>query len=138
MARALRRIMRTDGEPSARTRYPWRIFWVLLITSVLGGIGAMPYIRALFGNKIAAGSLSFTSPLFAFIQAMQFTLLFGVAIGVGLLLAPKVGIRTPLLDAWLYGKRAHPLFRWRAPIIGGVAVGLLIAIAIYGFMASRV
>src|SRR3954447_3373037 len=130
--------MRTDGEAGARTRYSWRVFWLLLIASVLGGMGAMPYIRVLFGTKIPTGGVSVASPLFAVIEAMQFTLLFGIAIGVGLLLAPKVGIRTPLLDEWLYGKPAHPPFRWRAPIIAGVAVGVLIAVAIYGFMAPRV
>jgi hypothetical protein len=129
--------MRTDAEPSAHRRYPWRVFWVLVIASVLGGLGALPYIRALFGSKLSGGGLPIASPLFVLIQALQFTLLFGVTIGIGLLLAPRVGIRTPLLDAWLYGKRAHPPFHWRAPLIGGGACGVLIAVVLYGFMARR-
>lgn len=89
-------------EPAAGPRYPWRIFWVLLIAAIFGYLAVLPYAFEVLGKMMQGRALPMSIPVFVVVQTLQSLIVFGVAVGVGLLLAPKVGIETPLLQAWLY------------------------------------
>lgn len=105
---------------------------------MLGSIVVLPYILELLGPKLAAsGRLTMTGPLFFAMQAMQVTLVFGIVVGVGLFVGRKVGICTPWLDRWLYGQARDCNAALAPSIVSGVALGLLTAFGIYGFMAAR-
>jgi hypothetical protein len=131
--------MRAHGYTSATSRYPWRIFWVLVAAGVLASVGALPYILALFGERIAAlGGRPVSLPLLAVTQTLQMSLLFGAVVGFGLLLARKVGIHTPLLSAWLYGQREEsPRGGVVLSVGSGVVLGLITAAVFGGFVAPR-
>jgi len=131
-------MMRADAAaPAPRLGYQWPVFWVLLLAGVAGALGALPYLLRLFGERIAGG-LPISLPVLMLVQGLQITLFLFLFIGVGLWLAPKVGIRTPFLEAWLYGDSEAPAARTLGlPTLAGLALGVLTAVAIYGYMGPR-
>jgi hypothetical protein len=93
-------------EPSSlhdKRSYPWRLFFVLLAGSLLGVLAILPYLTVVIRPILAAHPLRLPLPLIVLIQG---TTNFGVAIGLGLLLARKIGLGAPFLEAWLYGRPA--------------------------------
>ncbi|HEV3409717.1 MAG TPA: CPBP family glutamic-type intramembrane protease [Chthoniobacterales bacterium] len=134
-------MMRADAaQAGLQLGYPWRVFWVLLGAGVLAALGALPYVLALFGDKlVAAGGRPIRLPLLIVMQSLHTTLVLGILIGLGLLLARKVGVDTPILNAWLYGIEAE---RRRVPLVlataAGVGLGLLSAGVLYAYMAPQV
>ena len=119
--------------------YPWRIFWVLLIAAVLGVAAVLPYVFALFRKLIATGPLPMPLPILVAIQLMESAILFAALIVLGLLLARKIGIETPLLRHWLYAE-GWPLPRGAvgAPLLYGVFVGAFIILVFYTIFLSRI
>jgi hypothetical protein len=107
----------------AQTKYPWRIFWVLLLASVVGVMSALPYLFSLFGKLLDLDNLTMPLPVFAAVQVMHSSIAFGMVIVLGLLLAPKVGIELPLLGEWLYHKRAPSGASLGVPTVIGLIVG---------------
>ena len=132
--------MRGDSPSDTESQYPWRIFWALLLAAVLGGLAALPYILAIFGDKLRrVGGSPVDLPVIVVTNVLQITLVFGLIVGVGLLIAPKVGIGTPLLRSWFYGERPEPeQVKFGRPIVAGLALGLITAGGIYGLMGPRV
>jgi hypothetical protein len=84
-----------------RKRYPWRVFFVLLAGSILSILALLPYLTVVLRPILAAHPLRLPLPLIALIQG---TTSCSVAIGLGLLLARKIGLGAPILEAWLYGR----------------------------------
>ena len=125
-------------EPD-RPRYPWRIFWLLLIASVAGVGAVLPYIFGLSPKLISAAPLTMPFPVLIAVQLMQSTILFGALIAGGLLLARKVGIEMPVLQWWLYGKGTGlPRHSFREPILCGFAVAGLSLLVFYTVFLSRI
>ena len=121
------------------TRFPWRIFWVLLGAALIGYAAALPYIFALFEKMVALKEQPMSTPVFVAVQMMQASILFGMIIGVGLLVSRKVDLRTPILRAWLYGNSPDlPRGAFRVPIIVGLAVGTFTALALYGYFVRQI
>src|SRR5204863_9009786 len=89
-----------------RPRFPWKIFWLLLLASVVGVAALLPYLLALFQKIISARSLPMALPVLITVQIMQNVILFAAFIWLGLVLAPKTGIELPILQRWLYGRVA--------------------------------
>jgi hypothetical protein len=122
-----------------RPRYPWKIFWVLLIASTLGVAGLFPYLLALFQKTIAAHPLPMPLPALITVQVMQNVILFAGFIALGLVLAPKAGIEMPILQRWLYGRDA-PLRKnsARTAALAGIAVAAILLIIFYAFFLPRI
>jgi hypothetical protein len=126
---------RRTGQPG----YPWRIFWSLLIASVLGVAALLPYVLALFGKIIFARPLPMPLSVLIGVQFMENGLLFAAVISVGFLLARKVGIETPVLRRWLYSDHvALSKDALGVPIVSGVAMGGLIVLAFYTIFFPRI
>lgn len=123
-----------------RPRYPWKIFWLLLMASVAGVAGLLPYLLALFGKAISAGSLPMPLPVLITVQLMQNVILFAGFISLGLLLAPKVGIEMPFLQRWFYRRPAESGLKNEAltPFLAGVALAALLLIIFYTFFLPRI
>src|SRR5438552_8779490 len=84
-------------------RFPWRVLWLLLIASLGGAGAAIPLALEIFRPLIqSAPPLTVPLPLLVVVGVAQNLVLFGLLIGVGLLLARKLGLGTPLLERWLY------------------------------------
>lgn len=120
-----------------KTKYPWRIFWVLLFASIAGMIGVLPYIFSLFGKLLELEDLTMPLPVFAAVQVMHSGIVFGMAIVLGLLLAPKVGIELPLLGEWLYHKRPPTAASLYHPALVGLVVGAVTVLLLFFLFLPR-
>ena len=114
-----------------KTKYPWRIFWVLLFASIAGIVGVLPYIFSLFGKLLDLENLTMPFPVFVAVQVMHSSIAFGMVIVLGLLLAPKVGVELPLLGEWLYHKRRPPASSLGPPLAIGLAVGVVTMLLLF-------
>ncbi|MGI8480624.1 MAG: CPBP family glutamic-type intramembrane protease [Chthoniobacterales bacterium] len=81
--------------------YPWRLFWVLVAGSVLGVLALLPYLSVVLRPMLAAHPLRLPLPVIVLIQGVTN---FSVAVGLGILLARKIGLGAPILEAWLYNR----------------------------------
>jgi hypothetical protein len=124
---------------TVRSRFPWKIFWVLLIASVVGVATLFPYLLALFQKTVAARPLPLPLPELVAVQIMQNVILFAGFISLGLVLAPKAGIDMPVLNRWFYGA-ASPLPRDTVgtPLFAGIAVATILLIIFYAFFLPRI
>ena len=120
----------TRSRPSAAPGYPWKIFWVLTLACLLGFAAGLPYIFALFRDLVARTPLIMPLPVLITVQLMQSTCIFGGIVALGLLLARKVGIETPVLQRWLYRRETVLPRGWlRVPLLLGLAIGALVCLA---------
>jgi hypothetical protein len=119
--------------PTQRTGFPWRVLWFLLIASIFSAAAGIPFLLEVFRPLIQASPpIPIPLPLLVVIGVAQNFLLFGVIIGVGLLLARKIGLGAPLLESWLYSEHspvsARDSFKTGAPV--GIAVGVILVVII--------
>lgn len=106
------------------------------MAGILGIAAVIPYIISLLGTLIAARPLPF--PLIVLLQFVQGVVFLALAIGVGLLLARKIGLGAPILENWLYQRKAAPSRdAWRTPLLIGVALGALIALLQHSIFLPR-
>lgn len=124
----------TDGVPPIPTRkFPWRVFWFLLIASLAGAAAAIPMVLEVFRPMVSSvPPPPLPLPLIVAVGAIQNLILLGVAVGVGLLLGRKLGLGAPLLEGWLYdhepGIKARDSLKSGALL--GIAVGIILLIMI--------
>jgi hypothetical protein len=111
-------------------RFPWRLFWLLLSGGLFGVAAVMPYLFAMFGKTLAHVRIGL--PALIALQFVQTAVLLTLAVGFGLLLAHKIGLGAPLLEAWLY-KKDLPTQKGTFLLAAGAgtAVGLLIVLLVY-------
>lgn len=119
-----------SSTPSAPPRLQWRIFTVLWL---LG----MPGISALVWSIIPDWRYSHAlPPLSGHSPVLQMVGLSGVlalAVGIGVLLAPRVGMAAPVLTTWIAGRSPRAALRrvWLPGVAGGVAgAACLVTLAI--------
>lgn len=124
---------------SDRPRYPWKIFWLLLLASIVGVSALLPYLIAFFQKVISANPLPMPLPVLMAVQVMQSAILFAAFISLGLLLAPRAGIEMPVLQRWLYN-RAGPLAKnsARTPLLAGVAMAAILLLVFYLYFLPRI
>ena len=89
-----------------RPRYPWKIFWLLLLASIIGVAALLPYLIAFFQKMLSTNPLPMPLPVLMAVQIMQSAILFAAFISLGLVLAPRAGIEMPILRGWFYGGAA--------------------------------
>src|SRR5215212_5344379 len=129
----------TRPIPTVSPGFPWKIFWLLLVASILGVAAVLPYIFAIFPKILSASPISMSMPVLVAVQLMQSAILFAAFITLGLFLARKVGIELPLLQWWLYGKGSGVRRNsFREPILFGVAGAGLTLLIFYTIFLSRI
>lgn len=110
-------------------RFPWRVFWLLLIAALGGAGAAIPLALEIFRPLIQSAPPSTVPlPLLVVVGVAQNLVLFGLFIGVGLWLARKLGLGAPLLEGCLYHE-ASPL-RLRDSLKYGALVGVAVGIVL--------
>ena len=112
-------------------RYPWRVFFFLLLGSLLGMLAVLPYLKDTLGPTLTAHPLPLPLPILALLQLLQGLVTFTVAIGLGLLAARQLGLGAPILERWLYHDRSIPV----RPIffvasVTGLILGVITLVAI--------
>lgn len=107
-------------EPSSKVSR-WRLAGALWL---LGLPGVVAVVWALL-PPLAANAAMFPLPLWAIVllSGLQTAVLLALAVGVGVWLAPRVGLQAPAVSAWLRGQPVGPALRaqWLAGVLGGVA-----------------
>ncbi|MDX6305129.1 MAG: hypothetical protein QOI77_2098 [Blastocatellia bacterium] len=114
-------------------RFPWRVLWFLLIAAIFGAAAGVPLALEVFRPLIEASPpIPIPLPLLVLIGVAQNVLLFGVFIGVGLLLARKIGLGAPLLESWLYHEESQvrATDSFKAGALVGIAVGVILTVII--------
>lgn len=118
----------SPAEPRTQ-RFPWRVFWVLLIAALAAAAAAVPLLIEVFGSLIRnAPAQSLSLPLIIVLGIGQNTLMLAVVIGIGLLLARKLGLGAPLLESRLYHE--IPRVSARDSVKQGVLVGIVIGVVL--------
>ena len=123
----------TKYVPAAPPRFPWRVFWALLAGAVLGAAAVIPLFLEVFLPKIPqTGPLPMPLPVLVAVSVVQNLLIFAVAIGLGLLLARKLGLGAPLLEGWLYHEKPRVQAResLKSGALTGIGVGLILLVII--------
>ncbi len=112
--------------------FDWREFSILFVAGTLAVVAIIPYSLTLQGpgvmDQLAAAGVPLAVTLA--ISVAQNAVLVAVAVGIGLLLAGKVGLGAPLIEGWLarepVGER---LRRMLLPaVLLGVTVGVVIVL----------
>ncbi len=114
--------------------FSWKIFFILLAACLWGIIAVLPYTLELQQNVLA----NLPMPLWVLlpIQVLQNTILFALAIGLGLLAANRIGLGLPILEAKLAGESIGARLKSILPlsiILGVAGSALIIGLDIYIF-----
>ena len=125
----------TNAPPAESPgRFPWRVLWLLLAACLAGAAAAIPLFLEIFLPVVKSGPpLPMPLPLLVAVGAAQNLLLFAVTIGLGLLLARKVGLPgAPLIESRLYGEESPVRLRdsVKYGALVGIAVGVILLIII--------
>jgi hypothetical protein len=91
---------------------------------MIGLAGVLSLLLAPFERLAPGQDLSFTIRVLMLVQPAILTI---AAVATGQALAGKLGLGTPLIDAWLQGAGVGPVLRRQAPsaLLTGLLVGLL-------------
>jgi|LGOV01.1.fsa_nt_gb membrane protease YdiL (CAAX protease family) len=109
-----------------RTVVNWKLVLLLLIACFVAVLAVLPYALSLQSEALA--ELPIPLPVVVLLSLLQSTVMFLVAIIVGLIVSRRVGLKTPILDNYVAGK---PVAGMIAPTLKrGVIYGTLVGLAI--------
>jgi membrane protease YdiL (CAAX protease family) len=108
--------------------FNWKIFFILLAASVFGVIAILPYVLELQAGTLATINLPIPLPLLLSLQVLQNAVLFAVAIFIGLVLANRIGLGLPILEAKLAGESVAA--RIKAILLPSILLGVAASILI--------
>jgi membrane protease YdiL (CAAX protease family) len=115
----------------------WKVFAILLPAGLLGVLAILPFASDLVRTMpLGESGPSLPMPLIVALALVQNGLLLAVAIMVGLILAPRVGLTMPLFEAWANGTPA-PAFAGaarRAFGAGAAAGAVILAVEVLFFL----
>jgi len=103
--------------------FNWKIFFILLVASVVGVVAVLPYTLALQSSSLANLDIPIPFWLLITLQVLQNTVLFAVVILLGLLAANRVGLGLPILEARLRGEPIGQQIK--AILIPSILLGIL-------------
>jgi membrane protease YdiL (CAAX protease family) len=107
-----------------KTIINWKVFFILWIAAIFSVILLLPYVLEIQSSAIDLTKLGLPLPVLVMIQIVQSAILFAVIIFVGLLLARRVGLGTPILDSIAQGERVGSILA--LSIILGVFITLIV------------
>ena len=113
-----------------KTIINWKVFWILWIASILATLLVLPYAMELQSSSIDLSKIGIPLPALIAIQTVQAGILFAVIIFLGLLLAGRVGLGTPILDSFTRGESTADRLRSILPI--SVILGIFATIVMLG------
>lgn len=113
---------------TALKTFPWKVFFILWAASIFGFIALLPYILTLQADILESIVLPIPLPILLVLQTVQSALMFAIAIFIGLLLAKRLGLGLPILEAKLAGESVTG--RIRAILLPSVLLGVAASVAI--------
>jgi membrane protease YdiL (CAAX protease family) len=106
----------------------WKLFFILLVASVIGGLMVLPYTMT-----ITSTPASLFTPFVIFASVIQNIVQFSITIFIGLYLATKIGFGFPILENWLKGESVGSRLKSILPIsieLGIVGSALVIVFSL--------
>lgn len=118
-----------------KTRMNWKVFFILWIAAILSTIAVVPYSLELQSAALTSLELPLSLPALIALQTVQNAILFAIMILIGMLLANRVGLGTPILDAVTHGEPVADRIRTLLPlsVLLGV-IGTLIVLGLEFFV----
>ncbi len=112
--------------------YNWKLFLLLWISAVVAGIMVLPYaLKTQSASLSQVGTSGMSTTTLILLQIVQQAVLSAIAIGIGLLLADKIGLRLPYLTAITRGEALLDGFPrvLALSILAGIAAGVFVWLA---------
>lgn len=81
--------------------FNWKLFLILWFAVVFGVIAVLPYTLTLQGDMLRNLELPIPLPMLLVLQVLQSAVLFAIVTALGLLLANRIGLGAPIIEAWL-------------------------------------
>lgn len=108
-----------------------KLFFPVWLAAVLGTVLAFPYLLTLQGPQLQSVELPFPLPVLLLISIGQTALFLAIFVGVGLFLAPKVGLELPLLTRRFGGQTEGGIGGdqpgWRSALFTAIGLGIVSA-----------
>ena len=120
-------------------RFPWRLFWVLLVAGILGAVAIIPLALDVFLPAIpVAPQQSLPFPLIVAIGIAQNLILLALMVFVGITLGRKLRLGAPLLESWLEKDRKSPGWKTslRDGLLVGIGVGIILVLIVLALVPS--
>ena len=124
-----------------KTIINWRVFFTLWIASILATNAILPYVLELQSGVLEQLDLPIPLPALIILQVIQSGLLFAVSLFLGLLLAKRVGLGTPILDSVTRSESVFDKVRAILPIsigLGVLASLLIVGLDVYIFQPALI
>lgn len=87
-------------------KFPWRVFWLLLVAGMLGTLAGLPFALELLSTSGATRrALPLPLPVIVLRTIVQNGVVLAITIAAGLRLAERVGLQLPIIKAWASGNR---------------------------------
>ena len=109
--------------------FPLSEFFLLSGLAVFGAAAILPYAFALNREKLAGAKMSL--PVLALLSFVQSAVIMAIAVGLGLLAAPPVGLGAPYIQAALAGEPAPASFVQILPLAIGLGALSFAAVALF-------
>ncbi|MDO8755745.1 MAG: CPBP family glutamic-type intramembrane protease, partial [Anaerolineales bacterium] len=122
-----------------KTLINWKVFIVLWIAAILATIASLPYVLELQSGVLAQLNLPISLPMLIVLQVVQSAVIFAIAIFLGMLLAKRVGLGTPMLDSVVRRESTSGKARAILPIsigLGVVATLLIVGLEVLVFQPA--
>ena len=114
-----------------KTIINWKVFFVLWVAAVLSAIAVLPYTLELQSSTLASVDLPIPLPVLLVIQTVQNAIFLAIMIFLGMLLAKRIGLGMPVLDAYTQGESVADKFRAILPV--SIVLGIIAGLLIIGF-----
>jgi membrane protease YdiL (CAAX protease family) len=122
-----------------KTIINWKVFWILWIAAMLSTFLLVPYLLEMLPSVIDVSTIGLRIPVILLLQTVQIAILFAVLIFFGLLLAGRIGLGAPILDAVTRGEPVTDKVRAILPlsiILGVVFTLILLGLEFFYFQPA--
>lgn len=116
--------------------FNWKLFLILWLAGTFGVIAVIPYTLTLQSEMIQSLELPFPLPVLLALQIVQGSILLGILTALGLLLANRIGLGAPIIEAWLNKESISEKIKSILPIsiiLGVIAGVVIIVLDVYVF-----
>jgi len=122
-----------------KTLINWKVFFTLWVAATLSTLALLPYVLELQSGVIAQLETPIPFPALITLQIAQSGLIFAIIIFLGMLLAKRVGLSTPILDSVTSGESVSDKLRAVLPIsivLGVIASLLIVGLDVFVFQPA--
>lgn len=122
-----------------KTLINWKVFFILLIASVVATLLVLPYSLGMQSSAIDLTKLGIPLPVLIVVQTLQNAILCAIMIFGGLFFAKRVGLTMPILDSLTSGESVAHKLRRIVPlsiIIGIVATVVMLGLEFFYFQPA--